>query len=150
MHARPENLKHVAMLAQGREVFTDIPYLGARLPAPQLLDLVSLLNTERSGGRAAWSSASLASSIGQKKFAVVILHEPVNAPYDPTDHHYPRYPRLDDAVRTAIGRNYAFCLEMDTAYVYFPRTADGPSAPGACPHPSVPAGALEVPAPALP
>jgi hypothetical protein len=120
MHDKPEELRRVAALMENRHVFTDIPYLAARMSTPQSLDLASLLNTERTGGWAAWSSAKLAQGLKAKEYDLVILVAPVGEwPYNRAA-LYPRWPRLDSALQAAIGQNYGFCFELDASYVYAP------------------------------
>ncbi|HYH01114.1 MAG TPA: glycosyltransferase family 39 protein [Terriglobales bacterium] len=137
MHNRPENLKDVVPLVQGKEVFTDIPYLAARTPTPESIDLASLINAERVGGWAGWSSKNLAQSLRARKYDVVILSRPVEKTAVP-DGRYPRAPRFDSDIRAAIWDNYRFCfelgtVELDKTYVYGP-TSPGPSATAAtCP-----------------
>jgi hypothetical protein len=63
----------------------------------------------------------------------LILHERADAPYDPMA-RYPRYPRLDSAVRAAIGERYRLCFDVSNSYVYARIPAD-PSLPGGCPAP---------------
>ena len=120
MHNKPEDLRRVAGIMENRRVFSDIPYLAARMPAPQSLHLASLMNTERTGGWAAWSSAQLAQGLKARQYDLVILAEHVEDwPYNRAA-LYPRWPRLDSALQTAIGQNYGFCFELDASYVYGP------------------------------
>ena len=112
-------------------VFTDIPYLAAKVRTPEFLDLVSLTFTERKPGWAAWSSASLVKTLQDKKYELVILHEPADAPYTPGA-LYPRYSRLDSNVRTAVSQNYGLCFELDSSYVYG-RLSAARSLSGTCP-----------------
>src|SRR5207248_5804281 len=72
MHNKPEDLRRVAGIMENRRVFSDIPYLAARMPAPQSLHLASLMNTERTGGWAAWSSAQLAQGLKARQYDLVI------------------------------------------------------------------------------
>lgn len=131
-HLRSEDLRRVVALVENRQVFTDIPYLAARTQTPQSIDLASLLNTERNGGWAGWSSKGIARNLQEKKYDLVILVKPVDEwPYNPTA-YYPRWPRLDSAVQNAIERNYRFCFELDASYIYGPLSHEG--SPGSdCP-----------------
>lgn len=119
----PQNLTQVSLLMQDHTAFTDIPYLAARKPTPEFLDLVSLTYAERTGGWAGWTSRPLVDALREKKYDLVILHEPADVPYDPAA-RYPRYPRLDGAVRKAITENYAYCFDLEDSYVY-QRLSDG-------------------------
>jgi hypothetical protein len=122
MHEKPEDLRRVAALMENKHVLTDIPYLAARMPTPQSLDLASLINTERTGGWAAWSSAQLAQGLKARQFDLVILAEHVDDwPYNRAA-LYPRWPRLDSVMQAAIDQNYDFCFELDASYVYGPRS----------------------------
>ncbi len=115
-HNKPDNLQPLARLVGDRRVFTDIPYLAARTSSFELLEPASLMNTERAGGRVAWSSAAIAKALQEKKYELVVLSFPVDAPYDPVD-RYPRYAHLDSAVRTAIAGHYHLCFHLDTSDV---------------------------------
>ena len=102
-HLKSDDLRRVAALMDRRQVFTDIPYLAARTHAPQSIDLASLVNTERRGGWAGWSSKGLTRNLEEKKYDLVILVKPVDEwPYNPAA-LYPRWPRLDSAIQSAIG-----------------------------------------------
>jgi hypothetical protein len=128
MHRKPENLQRIMPLIENRHVFTDDPYLAARMAFPQAIDLASLINTERAGGWAAWSSSQLAKSLQERRYDLVILRTPLEAPfmpYNPTA-LYPRAPRLDSIMQTAIAENYRLCFEVHgidgygSLYVYSP------------------------------
>lgn len=132
-HLRSEDLRRVVALMENRQVFTDIPYLAARTQTPQSIDLASLLNTERNGGWASWSSKGLARNLQERKYDLVILVKPVDEwPYNPTV-LYPRWPRLDSAIQNAIERNYHFCFELDASYIYGPLAPNEGSSGSDCP-----------------
>jgi hypothetical protein len=114
---RPENFKQFLPLLTTRHVFTDIPYLSARKPEPEFVDLAALYNTENAGPKARWSPDALAEELQQKKYDLLILNELVTLPYIAPG-RYPRYPRLDAEVYTAIGRNYTLCFTAESTYVY--------------------------------
>jgi hypothetical protein len=136
MHSRPEDLRRLVPLVRNQQVFTDIPYLAARTSAPHLVDLASLINTQRVGGWAAWSSAKLAQAIKEKQYELIVLSRPAEIAYLPAG-RYPRAPRLDSAIQREIIQNYRRCvelnfcygLEFDTCYVYEP-LSHGSSRPG--------------------
>lgn len=117
MHNRPENVKSMLALVQSYQVFTDIPYLASRASTPQLVDLASLVNAERTNGRFAWSSAKLVNDLREREYEVVILSEPVDSAYIAGE-LYPRYPHLDPAIRTAIQQNYQLCSQRGSSYIY--------------------------------
>src|SRR5262249_3914723 len=119
MHAKPDDLRATLPIMKGKSVFTDGPYLAARSSVPQALDLVSLTYSERVVGSASWSSAPLVEDLQKGRYDLVILHERADVPYDPTA-RYPRYPRLDSAVRRAVSDNYRLCSELDSNYIYAP------------------------------
>ncbi len=127
-HSPREDFRGVVPLLQGRHVFTDIPYLAARSSSPQLVDLISLTNSER---RNQWSPSPVIGELQSKHFELVILDEPASVPFDP-EAMYPRYSRMDLAVRTAIRKNYGLCFEVSTAFVYSP-LSETTGAPMGCP-----------------
>ena len=118
-HAKRSELRNVLPLVMNRSVFTDIPYLSARAASPQLVDLASLINTQRVGGWAGWSSARVVEVLQKKDYEVVILSQPVEMIYVSAG-LYPRWPRMDLLMRRAIGDNYRFCFQLNDVY------ADGP------------------------
>jgi hypothetical protein len=120
MHKVPEDVRPFASMIQNRRVFTDDPYLAARLAGPQAIDLSSLTNTEKRGGWAAWSSASIAKDLRERKYELVILRTPMRAPYVPYNPiaRYPRTHRLDSAIQNAIIENYSLCLVSDNSDDY--------------------------------
>jgi hypothetical protein len=115
MHSRPEDLRREVALMKDKRVFTDEPYLAARTSNPQAIDLASLINTERTGGWAAWSSAMIAQALQNKRYELVILRTPMAPPYLPYEPKaaYPRYPRLDDALQVAVIQNYHLCFQTE-------------------------------------
>ena len=140
-HSQPENLAPVVSLMQNKRIFTDDSYLAARSSTPEAIDLASLINTERTGGWASWSSEKLAQMLRDKKYELVILRTPMAAPYVPYDPDaaYPRYPLLDTALQTAITRNYGLCTKMDALgddgprFIYGPLSAQSGSTGPICP-----------------
>jgi hypothetical protein len=125
-HNKPEDLRRVVALVSERRVFTDIPYVAARTSPAQAVDLASLINTERVGGSAAWSSAELAEALYAKQYQIVVLSRPVEMSALPIG-HYPRTPRIDAAIQRAIAQNYGFCYELDASYVYGRLTQSRPT-----------------------
>lgn len=138
MHREPEDLRPFVALMANKAVFTDDPYLSARSSTPQAIDLSSLTNSVKRGGWAAWSSMPLVEEMRHKKYQLLVLR--THAPYMPYDLNarYPRTHRLDSAVQTAIGKNYAVCLQSEESedygrlYVYGPLSGVNSSAE-ACP-----------------
>ena len=146
-HNKPDNLQALTRLVENRPVFTDVPYLAARTSNLELLEPASLLNTEMARGRTSWSSSAIADALDHKKYELVVLGFPADAPYDPAA-LYPRYVHLDSAVRSAIVGNYRLCFQVDTSdvdgrvetrYVYGPVSTELTNSSG-CPtledHPS--------------
>jgi hypothetical protein len=141
IHRSPEDLRAFATLVKGRRVFTDDPYLAARTPAPQAVDLSSLTNTEKRGGWAAWSSEAIEADLNARRYELVILRTPMRAPYVPynPDHRYPRTHRLDGALQNAVLQNYHLCFESDESdeygrlYVYSPLPAERNGSADRCP-----------------
>jgi hypothetical protein len=141
MSSRPEDLRIFLKLVENRRVFTDDPYLAARISRPQAIDLSSLTNTEKRGGWAAWSSAQIAQELRQKKYEIVVLRTPMRSPYFPYNPalRYPRTHRLDFAIQTAITKNYNLCLESGTSdeygqlYLYCPLSTNQTSFIETCP-----------------
>lgn len=131
-HSKPEDLRSVLPVMKGRYVFTDIPYLAARTAPPQFLDLVSLTFSQQTGGRTSWSSRSLVEDLQKRKYELLVLHERADVPYD-AKARYPRYPRLDSAVRAAIGEHYRLCFDLNNQYIYARRPADQNLPGGSCP-----------------
>jgi hypothetical protein len=117
---------------EGRHVFTDIPYLAARSSTPQFLDLVSLTFSQQTGGKTSWSSRALVEDLEKRKYELLVLHERADVPYDPKA-RYPRYPRLDSAVRAAIGKNYRLCSGLNNNYIYARGPADHDLSGDGCP-----------------
>jgi hypothetical protein len=134
MHPETEDLRRVARLMENKAVFTDIPYLAARNQSAQFTDPVSLTYTERKPGPTAWSSTSLAGSLKNRTYDLVILYERADEPYNPAA-LYPRYPRLDGSIRLAVQQNYQLCFELDKAYIYGRLTGAGSSVGNGCPAP---------------
>jgi len=132
MHTRPEDFRSLLPVMEGRNVFTDVPYLAARTATPQFLDLVSLTFSQQTGGSTSWSSASLVGDLQQRRYELLVLHERADIPYDPTA-RYPRYPRLDSSVRAAIDAHYRLCFALNNNYVYARRPADKNLPGGSCP-----------------
>ena len=119
MHSKAEDLRRIVNTTKDKHVFTDIPYVAARSSTPQLVDLASLINTELIGGWAGWSSRGLVKLLEEKKYELVVLSQPVEKAPIPSG-RYPRAPRLDAAIQTAIAGNYSFCFEFDSSYFYAP------------------------------
>jgi hypothetical protein len=118
-HSRPDDLRALVPLVAERHVFSDIPYVAAHAGSPESLDLASLLNSERSGGGHGWSSADVVHRLSEKNYSLVILSQPIEEAYIPAG-LYPRYPRMNVAMQTAIRENYTLCSHFDTAYIYGP------------------------------
>ena len=118
-HSKRAQLQHVVPLVNDKPVFTDIPYLSARAASPEFVDLSSLINTERVGGWASWSSAGVVEALQRKEYKVVIFSQPVEMLYV-SDGLYPRWPRVNVGMRKAISDNYRLCFQLDGVY------ADGP------------------------
>jgi hypothetical protein len=132
MHDRPNDLRGLYALANDRATFTDIPYLAARMRSPEFLDLVSLTYSERTHSSAAWSSQPLKNALRDRKYEVLILHQPADISYDPGA-RYPRYPRLDGEVLRAINENYGYCFDFDGSYIYQLLPAVGEFSRASCP-----------------
>ena len=130
VHNRPDDLRPLVPLVVSRRVFTDIPYVAARAASPESLDLASLLNSERSGAGRGWSSAGVVRDLSEKKYSLVILSQPIEEAYIPAG-LYPRYPRLNAAMQTAIRESYGLCMRYVNAYIYGPISHE-PDSP-ACP-----------------
>ena len=132
-HNRPDDLRPLISLLASQRIFSDIPFVAARASTPENVDLASLLNSERSSGRRGWSSAEVVDALSAKRYSLVILSQPIEEAYIPAG-LYPRYPRLDAAMKAAIQRSYALCSRSSVAYVY------GPIVPGSdspnCPQPT--------------
>lgn len=135
-HTRPDDLRPVVALVAGQRVFSDIPFVAARASTPEALDLASLLNSERSGAGRGWSSAGVVNALSAKQYSLVILSQPVEEAYIPAG-LYPRYPRMDTAMKAAIQQNYALCSKSTVAYVYG-TIMPGSNSPS-CPPPTEPA-----------
>jgi hypothetical protein len=119
MHRSPDDLRRVVGLVRDREVFVDDPYVAARALTPNSADLASLINTQRIGGWASWSSQGVSKAIAEKEFKLIVLSRPVEKTLLPVG-RYPRAPRIDAAIQSAISQNYRFCFEVDSEYVYAP------------------------------
>jgi hypothetical protein len=132
MHEKPEDLRSIVPLVESRRVFTDIPFLAARASTPQLVDLASLINTERAGGWGSWSSVKVVGGLQEKRYELVILSQPVDMLYVPAG-RYPRWPRVDSAIRLAVSQNYGLCFESHASYVYGPLSANPNSPQPTCP-----------------
>ncbi len=128
-HSRPDDLRPLVPLLSGHRVFTDIPFVAARTPSPETVDLASLLNSERSGSRG-WSSGEVVEDLRAQKYSLVILSQPIEEAYIPAG-LYPRYPRLNAAMQAAIQQSYALCSRSTVAYVYGPviHGTNSPSCP---------------------
>jgi hypothetical protein len=100
---------------------------------PEAVDLASLLNSERSRGGHGWSSTEVVDALSARRYSLVILSQPIQDAYVPAG-LYPRYPRLDAAMKSAIQQSYALCSKSTVAYVYGP-TAHGSNLP-ICPLPA--------------
>jgi hypothetical protein len=127
-HERPEDVRHLLALVQGKRILTDVTYLGARSGNPGFLDPISLTFAE---GAKAWSSQPITEAVRDHDYELVILHWKVDDPRWRTV----RYVRLPESTRTAINSNYAFCFETDSYYFYAPRIAGNGSQPASCPTP---------------
>lgn len=117
-HRRPEDLRPLLKLVQAEHTFTDDGYLAARSNA-FALDLSSLMNTQRSGGWAAWSSAGLTKRLQEKQYQILVLRTVVDMPLDPSS-RYPRTWRIDSRMRQAITENYGLCYKIQTSEDYGP------------------------------
>jgi hypothetical protein len=128
-HVKPANLRPLLSAITNKAVFTDVPYLAARMPSPEALDLASLTNAQRTGQ---WSPAGIIQRLTEGRYDVVIVTEDMHESFDPSA-LYPRYPHLDSTVRSAVVKNYNLCFERDNVYVYG-RVSPGMSSPtGTCP-----------------
>ena len=123
-HERPEDLRQVAALVQGRRILTDLPFLAARSGNPGLIDLASLINTQKSHNALSWSSEQVSNSVARKDYEVILLSTPVEKAYIPNG-RYPRWPRLDAHMKAAIANDYSFCFELQNTYIYAPKVAPG-------------------------
>jgi hypothetical protein len=132
-HNHPDDLRPVVALLEGHRVFSDIPFVAARASMPEAVDLASLLNSERSRGGHGWSSTEVVDALSARRYSLVILSQPIQDAYVPAG-LYPRYPRLDAAMKSAIQQSYALCSKSTVAYVYGP-TAHGSNLP-ICPLPA--------------
>ena len=126
VHNLPDDLRPLVPLVVGRRIFTDIPYVAARAASPESIDLASLLNSERSGAGHGWSSAGVVHDLSEKEYSLVILSQPIEEAYIPAG-LYPRYPRLDAAMQTAIRENYGLCSRSVNAYIYGPLSHEASS-----------------------
>jgi hypothetical protein len=118
VHEKGENYRSAAQFIGSRSTFTDIPYVAARTSPPQLVDLGSLINAEKSG-RHDWSSVSVLNGLRNGKYEFVILSLPVDQ--IPVIHGlYPRHPRLTAEMQSAIRQHYRLCQQSGDAYIYRP------------------------------
>lgn len=124
--AEPPDYRRLADLVRERRVLTDLPYVGARSRAPELLDSVPLAYLERVG---VWSAHALVGAVEAREYDLVILHLTLEDPRWAAA----RYPTVGPPLRAAIARNYAFCFETDSNYVYAPIAGGGSNAAAACP-----------------
>jgi len=115
VHNKAEDLRGVLSWIKDKDVFTDDSYIAARLPHVQVLDLPSLTNTERRGGKEAWSSSTLVAAATAKRYEFAILRSQLNSTYD-ANALYPRSPRLDNALEAALIRNYELCFAWNTPH----------------------------------
>lgn len=121
MHKRGEDLRELVPLVSSRKVFSDLPYLAARSSPPELIDMSSLINTERTGGEAGWSSIKLVHDLEQQEYDLVVLMAPIERAILPNPaSRYPRTPRINAGIQSAIVQNYHFCFELSEAFVYAP------------------------------
>jgi hypothetical protein len=136
-HNRPEDLRSVAALVSDMDVFSDIPYVAARGKRPQLIDLASLTNTERAGGKAAWHSSTLVEDLNTGKYDLVVLSTPIEQSILPNPNsRYPRYPRINEPIQKAVEHGYRYCFELRNSFVYVPLGAPSPAGQS-CPAPMV-------------
>ena len=122
MHKRGEDLRALVPLVSSRKVFSDLPYLAARSSPPELIDMSSLINTERTGGAAGWSSVKLVHDLEEQEYDLVVLMAPIEHAILPNPaSRYPRTPRINVGIQSAIIQNYQFCFELSEAFVYAPK-----------------------------
>jgi len=125
----PPDNHHIVPLLSNRRVFSDISYLAARSASFELLEPTALTYQEKGGG---WSSEPLTQAMRDHQFDLVILHRALNDPRWQTV----RNPSLGLSLRSAIEKNYKFCFEFDSAFVYVPATSgDVNMALAGCPVP---------------
>lgn len=117
----PDNHRLVSLLSN-RPVFSDLPYLAARNSTLELLEPTALMYQEKGGG---WTSEPIIQDIRRYRYDLVILHRELGDPAWKTV----RNPTLSPSLRAAIQKNYKFCFELDSAFVYAPASmpADGTS-----------------------
>jgi hypothetical protein len=130
-HREAEDMRKVASVTSRRHMFSDIPYLAARASVPGLIDLASLVNTERRTSPWSWSSESLVEDLKRKRYEVVALSTPIEQTILP-DGLYPRAPRMDTKMQHAIAENYELCGEIDKVYLYVGRGDVAAGAGGVC------------------
>src|SRR5262245_22729019 len=123
MHSPPDDLRRVVPLVQNTRAFVDDPYLAARALNPNSVDLASLVNTQIIGGWAGWSSQGLSKAIAEKQFEIIVLSRSLEKYYLPNG-RYPRAPRMDARLHSAIAANYRFCFELDAEYIFVPVSSD--------------------------
>ncbi len=130
--AQPPDFRRLAELARHRRVLADVPYVAARSRIPELLDSVPHAYLERAG---AWSPDPLVADLDAKAYELVILQRPI----DDARWATARYPTVGPQLLSAIARNYAFCFELETQYVYGPVWSTGTRAGRpTCPDPPSP------------
>jgi hypothetical protein len=122
-HNHPDDLRFLTPIVAGRHVFTDLPYVAARESQPEALDLASLINSERSNPGHGWSSSVIVHDLSERKYALVVLSQPIEEVYVPAG-LYPRYPRMDESMRSAIRQNYGLCSHTVVSYIYAPLTPE--------------------------
>jgi hypothetical protein len=137
-HRMPRDLRPVVPLLQSKRVLTDVPYVAARTPSNEFLDVVSLINAELVGGWAGWTSATVVSNLQESRYDFVILSQSVESSYNKSDPS--RYPHLDAAIQKAISANFDFCAQLKTSevedkplYVYTPVMSASNPMGGSCP-----------------
>jgi hypothetical protein len=132
MHAAPEDLRQVVSVVRNRRVFTDVPYLAARNTDPGLVDLASLINTEKTRGWASWSSDRTVEDLQQGRYELVVLSTKAEEALVPSG-RYPRWPRLDPDLKAAISAHYVLCYTLQNVYVYVPGNTRADEGNAACP-----------------
>ena len=137
-HRMPRDLRPIVPLLQTGSVLTDIPYVAARTPSNELLDVVSLINAELVGGWAGWSSATVVRNLQEGRYDLVVLSQSAESSYNKSDPS--RYPHLDAAMQKAISANFQLCVQLKISevedkplYVYTPLTSALRPASRSCP-----------------
>jgi hypothetical protein len=123
---RPDDVRSLTSLVNGRRILSDVTYFGARSANPEFLDPISLTFSEKAG---AWSSRPITQAVQARDFELVVLHWRVDDPRWETV----RYPRLPASMRSAIAKNYGLCFESHSDFFYAPKDSVDEQRPRMCP-----------------